>query len=160
MFPSVVSFLLFVTQVHPCPSLLLPSSPLSRPSGLSGQPLQSFVFTGPVYYQKLKHMVRAEGRMRSCVCMYAKMMMCACVCACVRACRRAGVCACVRTCVCVRAYLCENWSSGPPLGCSDCTLLLWCCYYCCTSLLQQRDPFPSPFSPLPLPRPRPCPPPR
>lgn len=26
-------------------------------SGLSGEPLQAYIFMGPVYYQKLKHMV-------------------------------------------------------------------------------------------------------
>merc|ERR1719197_902253 len=26
-------------------------------SGLTGEPLQCYIFTGPVYYQKLKHMV-------------------------------------------------------------------------------------------------------
>ena len=34
-------------------------------SGITGQPLQMFVFSGPVFYQKLKHMVRDKMHARS-----------------------------------------------------------------------------------------------
>ena len=37
-------------------------------SGISGEPLQTYVFAGPVFYQKLKHMVmvRSTPNCRSC----------------------------------------------------------------------------------------------
>mgnify|MGYP001607260534 FL=1 len=33
-------------------------------SGITGQPLESYVFMGPIYYQKLKHMVLDKVRSR------------------------------------------------------------------------------------------------
>ena len=34
-------------------------------SGITGQPLQAYIFTGPVYYQKLKHMVMDKMHARA-----------------------------------------------------------------------------------------------
>merc|ERR1719197_2123348 len=34
-------------------------------SGLTGEPLRSYIFTGPVYYQKLKHMVMDKMHARA-----------------------------------------------------------------------------------------------
>jgi hypothetical protein len=36
-------------------------------SGTSGDPLRAFVFMGPVFYQKLKHMVMDKMHSRACV---------------------------------------------------------------------------------------------
>lgn len=37
-------------------------------SGITGEPLQAYVFMGPIYYQKLKHMVvdKMHARVRAC----------------------------------------------------------------------------------------------
>ena len=33
-------------------------------SGITGEPLEAFIFMGPVYYQKLKHMVMDKAGAR------------------------------------------------------------------------------------------------
>jgi len=34
-------------------------------SGVTGEPLQAYIYTGPVYYQKLKHMVADKMHARA-----------------------------------------------------------------------------------------------
>lgn len=33
-------------------------------SGITGEPLEAFIYSGPVYYQKLKHMVQDKMHAR------------------------------------------------------------------------------------------------
>ena len=47
-------------------SRLPDSLTFSRPAGITGEPLEAYIYHGPVYYQKLKHMVvdKMHGRAR------------------------------------------------------------------------------------------------
>ena len=41
-------------------------------SGITGEPIQSFIFSGPVFYQKLKHMVMDKMHARAKVYLFQK----------------------------------------------------------------------------------------